>query len=101
MTEGKIKITPWSTDFIDELVECHWSETAEDKIANSSKFHLLDSAQYFVDLRPKNAYVSPNKTFDQTLREADRKRLTTEKGKVIVIHNGIKRSTKRKTWKVG
>jgi phage terminase large subunit-like protein len=40
-------------DLINEFEECQWSETAENKIVNSSSFHLIDSAQYFADVIPQ------------------------------------------------
>lgn len=50
-----IKIAPWCSLLIDEFNTCSWSETAEQpKIVNSQRFHLLDTAQYFVDARPKD-----------------------------------------------
>lgn len=97
LTDGKIKISPWCTLLIDEFVECHWSETAEGKIANSSKFHLLDCAQYFIDLKPKNDWVKPNQTFDQVLRQADKERVKQEFSRLTVIKGGVKH---RKQWKI-
>ena len=50
---NEIRITPACQDLIEEFSTCHWSETADNKIVNSSSFHLLDTAQYFVDCKPK------------------------------------------------
>jgi hypothetical protein len=100
LTEGKIKIAPWCQNLIDELIECHWSETADGKIANSSKFHSIDSSEYFVDVRPKNDFVQPNISFDQALRQADKQRQTKEAAKLTVIKNGIQKRH-RKQWRLG
>lgn len=52
LSDGKIKIAPWCTDLIEEFSSCRWSETQENKIVNSQSYHLLDSAQYFNDVKP-------------------------------------------------
>lgn len=54
-----IRIAPWCINVQDEIVSCQWSETAEGKIANGSKYHELDTCQYFVDCKPKGAPVAP------------------------------------------
>ena len=54
---GEIRIASWCTDFIDEIEECQWSDSVNNRIVNASKYHLLDSAQYFVDLKPKGELV--------------------------------------------
>lgn len=37
----------------DEFGSARWSDTQPGKIVNSTKYHLFDCLQYFVDLRPK------------------------------------------------
>ena len=50
----KVKISSSGCEkLIDEFQSCQWSETADNKIVNSSRYHLLDSAQYFCDNIPK------------------------------------------------
>lgn len=64
-----IKIAPWCTSFIDQIMNCHWSETNEMKIAKAQKYHLLDAATYFADNIPKPEAVFQNKSWDMALRE--------------------------------
>ena len=45
-------IDPDCADLIDEISDCSWSETAEGRIINASKYHLLDACQYLVDIKP-------------------------------------------------
>lgn len=54
---GEVKIASWCHDFIDEIEECQWSDSVNNRIVNASKYHLLDSAQYFTDLKPKGELV--------------------------------------------
>jgi phage terminase large subunit-like protein len=50
---GRIRIPPERDNILTELQECRWAEGGNStRIVNSSSFHLLDSAQYFVDLMP-------------------------------------------------
>lgn len=48
-----IRIAPHCTRLIDELQDCRWSDKGEGRIVNHSSFHLIDSAQYFVDIKPR------------------------------------------------
>lgn len=50
---SKIYLTSGATSLIQELQTCRWSETAQDKIVNSSSWHLIDCAQYFCDNIPR------------------------------------------------
>ena len=53
LSDGKIKIAPWCESLIDEFSSCRWSETQDNKIVNSQSYHLLDSSQYFNDVKPE------------------------------------------------
>lgn len=56
----KVKLSTAGCDsLIEELQSCQWSETTEGKIVNGSRFHLLDSAQYFCDNIPKPENLGP------------------------------------------
>lgn len=77
LSSGKIKISPWCTVFKDEIQACQWSETT-DKIVNSSSFHTLDSAQYFVDVMPKEPGPVPNMSWHEELRRGNQKRKKQE-----------------------
>ena len=70
----KIRITPACENLIEEITTCHWSKTAANKIVNSSSYHLLDTAQYFVDCMPKYEQVEPVKQWHDVLREGNQKR---------------------------
>ena len=71
----KMYITDWVPKLIDELDSCMWSEDREDKIIGSSRFHLLDCAQYGLDNLPKMSETPKPKTWEGELREANQKRL--------------------------
>jgi hypothetical protein len=53
LTSDKIRIIPSCKDLISELQTCQWSDSARDKIVKAQKYHLLDSAQYAIDMLPK------------------------------------------------
>lgn len=79
----RIKIAPWCSEMIDEFTSCRWSETADNKIVNSSSYHLLDSAQYFVDLIPtKIAPVQTPSSWQDWLYQQNEKRKSKEQAKV-------------------
>lgn len=64
------RISPNCEQLIQELQECRWSDRSEGKIVNSSSFHLIDSAQYFVDIIPKREIAATKyETIDQHLYE--------------------------------
>jgi hypothetical protein len=90
-----IKIAPWCTDLIDELTSCQWSDTTAGKIVNSSSYHLLDSAQYFVDCKPKWDGIQFVKPWHAELREANEVRKKSEKLAQAV------RVTNRRKWVIG
>lgn len=49
----EIRICPHLEDFAAELDDCRWSPTGDTpKIVAGSKYHLIDTAQYFVDMKP-------------------------------------------------
>lgn len=48
-----IRIASWCPALINEFQTCQWAESGSGKIINASSYHLLDCAQYFVDLKPK------------------------------------------------
>jgi phage terminase large subunit-like protein len=79
LNAGRIRIAKSCIQLIDEITQCQWSETVKDKIVNSTRFHLLDAAQYFVDNIPK-AEVSVQKfdTHTQELRYLNKERKRKE-----------------------
>lgn len=62
-----IRFAPWVTKIHSEIEECRWSEVGENKIINASSFHLLDTAQYFVDLCPPPSNNPPTRSWDEWL----------------------------------
>ena len=92
MTQGRIKVAPWCELFIKELETCQWSETSVDNIVNSHSFHLLDSAQYFVDMIPKPEKVIVRTSWQQDLRKANE-----DRKKAAAVKNNL---TWRRQWKL-
>lgn len=81
LSNGGIQIHPECKLLIEEIISCQWSETVADKIVNATKYHLLDSAHYFVDNKPKWVPIIPQDavvSFEADLRkrhkEAKKKR---------------------------
>lgn len=50
---GNLRVAPTAERLIEEITSARWSDTREGKIASGSDYHLLDSSQYFYDVRPK------------------------------------------------
>jgi hypothetical protein len=88
-----IRIAPWCQGLIDELQTCQWSETAENKIVNASRFHLLDTAQYFVDCKPKFEGVRQAVSWEAELRAANAIRKKKESLKQTMVAKGMIRNT--------
>ena len=76
----RLRISPTCDKLVMEFEDCRWSEKSDTpKIKNASRFHLLDTAQYFADLLPKreNNPVLAATWYDK-LREDDSKRRKLE-----------------------
>lgn len=91
----QIRIASWCTDLIDEFQSCRWSDSGANRIVNSSSFHLLDSAQYFVDCKPKYEGIPPNLDWYTQLRQANERRKKEERLTKVLAGSG------RKHWKIG
>jgi phage terminase large subunit-like protein len=78
LLDGWLKATPLSEKFTREVVMCEWSMTKEDTIANSTKYHILDSMQYVLDNIPKFSEPTPQLSFDQQIRVDNRARKVGE-----------------------
>jgi hypothetical protein len=74
----RLFVTPWCQDFIDEITSCHYSDEVSDRIAKSSRFHVLDSAQYLVDLLPPYEHGKPQQDWHTELRLGNEKRKRKE-----------------------
>lgn len=73
LTRGKIKITPSCATLIDELQRAKFNDVGN-KIVNSSSYHCTDTAQYFVDTKPKRDVVASAQTWDAQLLEQHKQR---------------------------
>lgn len=87
LSTGKIAIAPWCSDFVAEITSCQWANDS-DKIVNSSSYHLLDCAQYFVDMKPAYDANAVPQTWEQALRTANTKRKKMEAAKATVAKWG-------------
>ena len=95
LSDGRIKIGGWCSTFLDEIQSCQWSETT-DRMINSSSFHTMDCAQYFVDMIPK---VQPEhfiKPWHVELREShqSQKKAKHQADKMAANNKGRVRATK-------
>lgn len=50
---SQLRIAPTAELLIEEITSARWSDTRDGKIASGSDYHLLDSSQYFLDVKPK------------------------------------------------
>jgi hypothetical protein len=75
----KIFVAPWCQDFVDEITSCHYADEVSDKIAKSSRFHVLDAAQYLVDLLPPYEHGKPQQDWYTELRIGNEKRKARER----------------------
>ena len=50
---SNLRIAPTAEKLIEEITSARWSDTRDGKIASGSDYHLLDSSQYFYDVKPK------------------------------------------------
>lgn len=94
----EIRIADWCQALLDELDICERNpETG--KIANSSKYHLIDSAHYFVELKPPRERVFAYSSRADYLIKLDNARIEREqKLRVARAKEALKR---RRTRVVG
>jgi hypothetical protein len=94
----EIRIADWCQLLLDELDICERNpETG--KIANSSKYHLIDSAHYFVELKPPRERVFAYSSRADYLIKLDNTRIEREhKLRVAKAKEALKR---RRTRVVG
>lgn len=99
LRDGSLVLAPHCKNAAEELANCQWSETVDDKIVNSSRYHLADAIQYFLDNVPLNMEViGPPKTFDQTMRAANIIRKKEEATAKAQQQHSIK--NRRKMWNI-
>jgi phage terminase large subunit-like protein len=78
LNDGKIRIASWCVDLKEELGTAQWEDNGKDKIAQSTKYHLLDCLQYGIDNLPPDSVQQPPATYDQWLRQANAERKKKE-----------------------
>lgn len=93
---NRIRISPTCEKLIQEIQECRWSNRAESKIVNSSTYHLLDSAQYFVDIIPKEEKRVEFNSFDDYVYKENEKRKKAKAKEEIVQKMQIQRRAVRR-----
>lgn len=88
--------------FVDEVTTCYWSDTDNPKIVKSSRFHLLDTAQYFVDCMPKYETAPPPQNWWTSMRMEQEKEMngeTNEKKQGVTIERMAVRRKGLGKWK--
>lgn len=94
---GQMLISPNCPDLISELQECRYSDQASGRIINASSYHLLDSAQYFADNKPKPESTVIAHSWDEWLyKKNDERKLGIEKQKMRLQKQLIRRTTSRR-----
>jgi hypothetical protein len=79
LASGRVRIAEPAQTLQEELSTAQWSEKVEDKIVNSSSYHVADCAQYFVDSMPKFKELQHVElSHDTMLHLANKRRLAAE-----------------------
>jgi phage terminase large subunit-like protein len=98
LTDGRVKIAPWCVLIKGEFVGCQRAEGEAGKIINASKYHLLDSAQYFVDNVPRPDPAARATSFEERLVAADdARRIAEARGKNRATTTNRYRMVNRRT----
>ena len=91
---GEVVISPNCHLFISELQECRYSDAEEGRIVNSSKYHILDSAQYFCDSIPRKEDKGINaSSWDDWLYKANEIRVVAEEKQKSQLTRGGRRGS--------
>lgn len=90
MSSGDIKIASHCRNFVDEVTSCQWSDTS-DRIVNGQSYHTVDSAQYFVDLKPARTLRAVSGTVDAVIEMQHKERVRQQS---MRIKRKISRGTK-------
>lgn len=90
---SNLRIAPTASLLIEEITSARWSDTRDGKIASGSDYHLLDSAQYFQDVKPKTeAAPQTNTNWHSWLyNENEKRKANVEKAKVELQRKMIQR----------
>lgn len=89
----ELRIAPTCDLLIDELTSARWSDTRDGKIASGSDYHLLDSAQYFFDTKPKREAAPQTGTNWQSwlYTENEKRKANLEKTKIELARRAVQR----------
>lgn len=74
----RLYICSWCVDLIDEFQSMRWADGDNERIVNSSSFHLIDALQYGLDGLPKAEKIFLSQDPVQLLRDAHEKRISQE-----------------------
>jgi hypothetical protein len=99
----RIRISPECVDLISEFQQCRWSDTSPGTIVNKSKWHLLDSAQYFCDLVPppeKDTVVSGHWQQELIQKNNVRIKKAEEMKSKVAQRSRLKNNRGRRSWRV-
>lgn len=89
---SRIRIAPHCQHLIAELQECRWSDKADGKIVNASRYHLADTAQYFADNIPKaEARVSYSSQDEYLYLANEKRKMAVEKARIAVQKQAVRR----------
>lgn len=92
LEDGWLQVLRDHEDFIREIEDCRFNE-AGDKIIKASKYHLLDCAQYFVDVAPKKVDYNHRKSYYERCMEgtakmrAEKQKPKQQESRLDVIKN--------------
>lgn len=90
---SQLRISPTAELLIEEITSARWSDTRDGKIASGSDYHLLDSAQYFQDVKPKKeGPIQTSTNWESWLyQENEKRKANLEKSKVELQRRAIQR----------
>lgn len=90
---SQLRIAPTAEALIEEITSARWSDTRDGKIASGSDYHLLDSAQYFQDVKPKKeGPVQTSTNWESWLyTENEKRKANLEKARVELQRRAVQR----------
>lgn len=79
----RVRISNWASKLVDEITDYERSESDPTKIVKAQKYHLLDTAHYFVDRIPAPLPGNRVVSMDDQFRQAHMDRLAEQRRKQI------------------
>jgi len=88
-----LRVSPTADLLIEEITSARWSDTRDGKIASGSDYHLLDSAQYFQDVKPKKEATPQTGANWQSwlYTENEKRKQSLEKNKIELARRAVQR----------